>query len=65
MGVPDGASVDGIAFVAGRKLVDWLARLDGQPVDKAAAVDIIRSLEDRRATTDEAPAKRVTSRGTH
>jgi hypothetical protein len=34
-GVPAGASVDGIEFIAGRKFVDWLARLDGQPVDKA------------------------------
>lgn len=62
--VPDGTSVDGIEFIAGRKLIDWLARLDGQPVDKAAAADIIRSLEDRRAETDKAHAKRPASRAT-
>jgi hypothetical protein len=39
-GVPDGAKVDGIGFVARRKFVDWLAPLDGQVVDKAAAADI-------------------------
>ena len=50
-GVPDGASVDGIEFIAGRSLVDWLARLDGQPVEKAAAADILCSLEGRRAPT--------------
>lgn len=50
-GVPEGASVDGIEFIAGRSLVDWLARLDGQPVEKAAAADILRSLEDRRVST--------------
>lgn len=62
--VPDGAVVDGIEFIAGRKLVDWLARLDGQPVDRAAAADIIRSLEERRAATDKAQAARVAARGT-
>ena len=51
-GVPDGAVVDGIEFIAGRKFVDWLAQQDGQPVDRAAAADIIRSLEGRRVATD-------------
>ena len=55
-GVPDGAQVDGIEFVAGRKLVPWLAKLDGQAVDKDAAADILRKLEDRRASTDQARA---------
>lgn len=58
-GVPDGASVDGIEFIAGRKFVDWLSRLDGQPVDRAAAADIVRSLEARRAATEKADASRV------
>ncbi len=57
-GVPDGAEVDGIEFIAGRKLVGWLAKLDGEPVDKDAATDIIRSLEERRASTDQARAAR-------
>jgi len=41
--VPDGAQVDGIAFIPGRKLVPWLAQLDVQPVDKAAANDAARA----------------------
>ncbi|MGE3379299.1 MAG: hypothetical protein AB7I40_13590 [Nocardioides sp.] len=57
-GVPDGAKVDGIEFVAGRRFVDWLAKLDGQAVDKAAAADIVRKLEGRRAMTDRARAAR-------
>jgi Nuclease-related domain len=56
--VPDGATVDGIEFIAGRRLVGWLARLDGQPVDQAAAAGILRSLDDRRASTMHAQAAR-------
>ncbi|MEO5664192.1 MAG: hypothetical protein ABIR39_12990 [Nocardioides sp.] len=63
-GVPDGASVDGIEFIAGRKFVDWLARVDGQPVDRAAAADIVRSLEGRRTATDEAQAARAPTAST-
>lgn len=55
-GVPEHARVDGIEFVAGRQFADWLAQLNGQPVDKSAAVDILRSLEARRSTTDKALA---------
>lgn len=55
-GVPEHASVDGIEFVAGRRFADWLAQLDGQPVDEAAAADILRSLEARRSVTDKALA---------
>jgi len=58
-GVPDGASVDGIEFIAGRKFVDWLARLDGERVDRAAATDIVRSLEARRTATEQAHAARA------
>lgn len=46
--VPEGAKVDGIEFVSGRKLIDWLARLDGQPVDEAAALTLLRQLESQR-----------------
>jgi hypothetical protein len=46
--VPAGATIDGIEFIAGRKIMDWLAQLDGQSVDKAAAKDIVRSLEAKR-----------------
>lgn len=55
-GVPERASVDGIEFVAGRRFADWLAQLDGQAVDKAAAADILRSLEARRSVTEKALA---------
>lgn len=58
-GVPEGATVDGIEFVAGRRFVDWLGRLDGQPVDRRAAADIVRALEDKRAVTDRARSARV------
>lgn len=57
-GVPDGAKVDGIEFIAGRKFVDWLAKLDGQAVDEGAAADIVRSLEERRTSADQARAAR-------
>jgi hypothetical protein len=57
--VPEGATVDGIEFISGRKLVDWLARLNGQPVDKAAAANIVRNLEVRRASTGQAKAARA------
>ncbi|NPD04100.1 hypothetical protein HN031_05315 [Nocardioides sp. zg-1308] len=50
-GIPDGASIDGIEFIAGRKLVHWLRRLDGEHVDEAAADDVLRQLEARRAST--------------
>ncbi|RYB90070.1 NERD domain-containing protein [Nocardioides glacieisoli] len=61
-GVPDGATVDGIEFVAGRKFVEWLGRLDGQPVHRAAATDIVRSLEVRRSVTEKAQAGRSATR---
>lgn len=60
--VPDGAEVDGIEFISGRKLIDWLARLDGQPVDKAAALDMLRHLENQRASTDRAQRQVLASR---
>jgi hypothetical protein len=47
--VPDNARVDGIDFVAGQRLGSWLAQLDGRPVDKPAAADIIDRLERYRA----------------
>jgi hypothetical protein len=60
-GVPEGANVDGIEFIAGRKFLDWLRRLDGQAVDKAAADDIVRRLEARRASVESQVA--ATARG--
>lgn len=58
-GVPDGAEVDGIEFIAGRRFVDWLARQDGQTVDRGAAKDLVRSLEVMRASTHRARALRL------
>ncbi len=63
--VPDGASVDDIEFLAGRKFVDWLARLEGQTVDRAAATDIVRNLKTRRAVTEKADPGRVRSGHVH
>jgi hypothetical protein len=48
--IPTPARVDGIEFVAGRGLTDWLARLEGQPVSKAAANDVVKRLEEYRST---------------
>lgn len=48
-GVPANARIDGIDFVAGRHLLGWLARLDHEPVAKAAARDIVNRLEEFRA----------------
>ena len=61
-GVPHDAVVDGIPFVAGQKFLEWLATMDGQPVDRAAAADIVRSLEAKRTTTRLAQAARQASR---
>ncbi len=54
--VPDGAEVDGIAFIPGRKLVPWLAQLDGQAVDKVAANEVVRNVERYRDRAEEAKA---------
>ena len=55
-GVPDGAQVDGIDFVSGRRLVEWLKTLKDQPVSQTAATDVVRKLEEYRAASwDRAP----------
>lgn len=48
--VPDRAQVNGIDFVSGRRLLGWLRTLEGEPVDKSAARDVIERLEDYRAS---------------
>jgi hypothetical protein len=48
--VPDRAQINGINFVSGRRLLDWLRTLDGEPVDKLAAHDVIERLEEYRAS---------------
>lgn len=49
--VPDGATVDGIDFTAGQRLLAWLTDLEGDPVTKAAAADVVDRLEHFRAAT--------------
>jgi hypothetical protein len=57
--IPTPVRVDGIEFVAGRGLIDWLARLEGQPVSKAAANDVVKRLEEYRSTAWASTLKRV------
>lgn len=47
--VPHGTQIDGIDFIAGRKLRGWLEHLEGQPVAKDAAADLLTRLEEYRA----------------
>ena len=57
--VPDGAEIDGIAFVPGRKLLAWLAQLQGQPVNKAAANEVVSNVRRIRHMAEEAQAARA------
>jgi hypothetical protein len=50
-GVPEGANVNGIDFVSGRRLVEWFTKLQDQPVSQGAATDVVRRLEDYRAAS--------------
>ena len=54
--VAEGTRVDDIEFIAGRELVGWLTRLEGEPVSRDAALDILRSWHSRRDQTDKARA---------
>jgi hypothetical protein len=47
--IPDGASVEGVEFIEGRGLIDWLTKLDGDPIEEAAAADVLAEFERRRA----------------
>ncbi|MDP3969358.1 MAG: hypothetical protein Q8Q02_13900 [Nocardioides sp.] len=49
--VPDGARVDDVEFVAGRRFVDWLTDLTGDEIEEHAAADILARLETYRAAT--------------
>jgi hypothetical protein len=42
--VPDGATVDGIEFIPGRRLMKWLRQVDGDPVSRDAARDVLERL---------------------
>ncbi|NHC23652.1 NERD domain-containing protein [Nocardioides sp. IC4_145] len=47
--VPDGYSADDVAFIAGRRLLTWLATLETEQVSKEAGRDLVTRLEDYRA----------------
>lgn len=48
--VPDGAVIEGVRFLAGRQLVPWLRRLEGDAITKDAARDVLERLRNYRAT---------------
>lgn len=48
--IPDRATVDGIDFIAGRRLLKWLRQVDGHPVTRDAAEDILDRLRRFRLT---------------
>lgn len=48
--VPEQFEVDGIPFVGGRRLLAWLANLDGEPVSQDAAKETLQQLEQYRST---------------
>ena len=47
--VPHSAAVGGVDIIEGSGLIDWLARLDGDPIDKAAAAEVLAEIERRRS----------------
>lgn len=52
--VPDGSLVrDGVHFVAGRHLLDWLSSLEHDAVDKAAAKDLAKRLKEFRNSSQQ------------
>ncbi|WP_224277821.1 NERD domain-containing protein [Nocardioides lacusdianchii] len=48
-GVPGNANIDGVRFLDGRQLLEWLAELDGHEVPREAARDVIKLLDDYRS----------------
>ena len=51
--VPENAVVEGVTFVAGRQLREWLPQLDGSTVDKVVAEDTLQRLTAFRAANSE------------
>jgi hypothetical protein len=47
--VPNDANVDGVRFLDGRQLLDWLEQLDGHEVPRDAANDVLKLLTDYRS----------------
>jgi hypothetical protein len=54
--LPDNATSRDISFVGGRRLLEWIAQRQGDPVDKAAAADLLRQLKEFRASAWDASA---------
>lgn len=52
--VPEAFERDGVAFVSGRRLSRHLRALDGHPIDRRAARDLLRKLENYREGRDAA-----------
>ncbi len=48
--VPDGAEIDGVAFVGGRQLLRWLRGLDGDHVSADSADELLTHLTEFRST---------------
>jgi hypothetical protein len=48
--LPVNAAVDGVDIIEGHGLVNWLARLDGDTIDEAAAAEVLAEIERRRAS---------------
>lgn len=55
--IPPDAQIDGIEFVAGRRLHVWLGNLKGEPVTKEAAADLLKRLNDYRAGSWDSPRR--------
>lgn len=60
--VKDGREVDGVRFVDGRKLVDWLRRLEGPPVPPEAAKELLAQLTAYRSSAFKAAERRAAER---
>lgn len=62
--VPEDAEIDGVAFVAGTRLLAWLKAQEGEPVSKTVACDLLSALEDFRRTAwrDSSSDPRVSGR---
>lgn len=56
--VPDHYDLNGIPFIAGRRLLAWLKDLEGERVSRAAAKEILSELQKFRAGTFAAEAAR-------
>lgn len=55
--LPSHAESDGIRFVSGKNLISWIGDLEGQPIEKFAARDLLRRLDDFRASAWTQPSR--------